>query len=323
MIGYSTEEVDVSIIIPFFNNHLTIQETLDSLENQEFKNFEVILVEDKNSNHLHPKTISKRYTFNFLYLKNDGTEGASANRNLGIKAAKGKYLQFLDSDDLISNDKLFYQVELIKTHKNTLVIGRWGVFEKSILEYKNDASVLYKNWHPANYLAQLNGEFNMLMPLHSYLIPKNLINAAGLWDETVSLGDDGEFMNRVIAECEQLLFSDTAISYYRRGNTSSLSHQMSKKSAESNYRCAKSYENLILAKYPNNQLLIKSIIRKYNLLFYWSYQRFPVLANDVEHDVKRLGGKIDMTIGSSISKLGQRLLGVKLYLKLTHQLFLR
>lgn len=321
MTDYFTDDIVVSIIIPFFNNHLTIQETLDSLENQNFRKFEVMLIEDKNSEPISPSILHKQYLFKFYYFKNIDKAGAASNRNLGIEKSVGKYLQFLDADDLISDNKLESQVKLIGGFDDTLAICKWGIFEQSILEYTENNSILYKNWRTEDYLAQLNGEFNMLTPLHSYLIPKDLIPLSGLWDENISLGDDGEFMNRVIAHCNRLLFANEAIVYYRRGNNNSLSHQTGLKSAESNYNCAKSYENLISSKFPNHPNLWRSVIRKYNLFFYWSYQRFPDLAKKAEMDIKRLGGKINMTIGSKISKFGQRMLGVKLYLKLRHYIF--
>ncbi|HTN20033.1 MAG TPA: glycosyltransferase family 2 protein [Pelobium sp.] len=321
MTVYSADNVAVSVIIPFFNNHLTIQETLDSLENQEFKNFEVILVEDKNSRSINPEILKKPYNFKFYFFKNTGNAGASSNRNLGIKNARGKYLQFLDSDDLISNNKLQSQFQLIGNYNNVIAMGRWGVFEKSTSEYKKDESILYKNWQPDDYLAQLNGEFNMLTPLHSYLIPKALLYVAGLWNENISLGDDGEFMNRAIAHCKQILYTDKAIAYYRRGDNNSLSHQANLESAESNFNCAQSYKELVVTKFPDHPKLLRSVIRKYNLFFYWSYQKFPDLAKRAEFEVKNLNGRIDMKVGSSFSKTGQRILGVKLYLTLRYCFF--
>jgi glycosyltransferase involved in cell wall biosynthesis len=315
MIDYFTKDFAISIIIPYYNNEDTIRETLNSLENQEFTNFEVILIEDKNSIPTKAEILNKKYTYSFKYFKNLAKAGASSNRNLGIYESKGKFLQFLDADDFISNNKLKSQIELIKEKESAISICRWGIFNKTIADYVENDPTLFRNWDPINYLSKLNGEFNMLTPIHSYLIPKRLLKLAGIWNEDITLGDDGEFMNRVIAKCSEIVFSNEATVYYRRGNVNSLSHQTNMISALSNYKCAKSYDNLILNEFPNNSVLINSVIRKYNLFFYWSYLRFPELAEKVEKDVKKLNGKINMEIGTRISKLGQKILGVKLYLK--------
>lgn len=110
----------VSIIIPYYKKRDYIKETLDSVYRQTYKNYEVILVyNDKNED-----------DFNFIknYLKKfpkhkiikNPKPGAGVSRNLGIKISSGKFLAFLDSDDLWRKDKLTKQINyMIK--KNILV----------------------------------------------------------------------------------------------------------------------------------------------------------------------------------------------------------
>ena len=110
----------VSIIIPYYKKKNFIKQTLESIYNQTYKNYEVILIyNDKNEDDFkfverHLKKFS-RYTI----IKNSNL-GAGISRNLGIKISKGKFLAFLDSDDLWRKDKLKKQINYM-INKNILV----------------------------------------------------------------------------------------------------------------------------------------------------------------------------------------------------------
>lgn len=92
----------VSIIIPFFNNHVTIEETLQSVENQTYPNIEIIVVNDGSSIESAAelnRILSGRENITLLTQDN---QGAAAARNLGANSASGTYFIFLDSDDVIA-----------------------------------------------------------------------------------------------------------------------------------------------------------------------------------------------------------------------------
>ena len=319
MIDCLTKQIDVSIIIPYFNNSTTIKETLTCLSSQSFQKFEVILIEDKNSLPLDDKIINASYPFDFIYKKNVNKAGAAANRNLGFEYVKGDYIQFLDADDLISPEKIEIQYSNLKTNENSISFCKWAIFENNIGEASIEDSILYSNFNALNFLELLNGTFSVLIPLHSYLIPKFMIEKAGPWDECLSLGDDGEFMNRVIAQCHNLVYCEECIAFYRRGNLNSLSHKNDLASAKSNLLCAISYENLIINTYGSDKKKMISIIRKYNLLFLWSYRRFPEIAMIVEERIFALGGKLDLIIGGGFfGKIIHHIIGTKYYLDIKH-----
>lgn len=321
MIDYSIKPIDISVIIPYFNNANTIKETLNCLHEQLFSNFEVLIIEDKNSDSIPQDILKDRYSFELHYFKNDDGLGASSNRNLGINKAKGKFIQFLDADDIITKDKLIKQIAILQEKRDSIAICKWGVFKDSINNFTICDSPLYKNLQYIEYLKLLNGVFNVMMPLHSYLIPKAIISKTGYWDETINLGDDGEFMNRVIANCQNIYYSNDGMALYRRGDNKSLSHQTNYSYANSNFRCAVSYEKLIVAKFDNDPSMIQSVIKKYNLFFFWSYIKYPDLAHLAEMRIKSLGGKLNLRIGNVSIKMVQKIIGTKTYLKLRHHLF--
>ncbi len=91
----------VSIIIPTYNSAKTLSKCLDSLVNQTFQNFEVIILDGKSSDDT--VSISLRYTdiFKNIRLISERDKGIYHAMNKGIEMAKGEWLYFLGSDDYI------------------------------------------------------------------------------------------------------------------------------------------------------------------------------------------------------------------------------
>lgn len=105
----------VSVIIPFLNRFDFFKETFDSLINQTFSDFEVLIIDDGSSDSEIYNTIElissdDRFFFINLGL---GNKGPSFCRNTGVELAKGKFLFFLDSDDLITTDCLKRRVDFL------------------------------------------------------------------------------------------------------------------------------------------------------------------------------------------------------------------
>lgn len=95
--------VTVSIIIPHFNRSILLEQTIESVLAQTFKEWEVIVVDDGSDKLEFDKIKQYENGQNIKVLQRlTGTKGPSGCRNLGAKMAKGKYLLFLDSDDLLA-----------------------------------------------------------------------------------------------------------------------------------------------------------------------------------------------------------------------------
>ncbi|AZI25274.1 glycosyltransferase family 2 protein [Pedobacter sp. G11] len=111
--------VAVSIIIPTYNYAHLITQTLTCLVNQHFTDWEAIIIDDGSTDETE-KVVEKfiKNDNRFLYLKQPN-RGVSAARNQGIKFSKGKYIQFLDADDLISQDKIVLQYNVLEQHEDT------------------------------------------------------------------------------------------------------------------------------------------------------------------------------------------------------------
>lgn len=107
----------VSIIMPSYNSEKYISESIDSVIKQTYKNWELLIVDDLSTDNTYK--IAKRYQLSdsrikVFQLENKG--GASVARNYAIKNAKGKYIAFLDSDDLWKSKKLAKQIKFMKAN---------------------------------------------------------------------------------------------------------------------------------------------------------------------------------------------------------------
>ena len=97
----------ISIIIPVYNVEKFIRQCLDSILSQSYKNYEVILIDDKSKDSSLDiiREYEKKYS-NFFVIENKKNSGPGASRNKGIDKAKGEYIMFIDSDDYIEPNTL-------------------------------------------------------------------------------------------------------------------------------------------------------------------------------------------------------------------------
>lgn len=105
----------VSVIIPTYNSEKYIEKTVNSALNQTYKNLEVIIVDDYSKDHTRTvieKISQKDSRVRFIFPKKN--QGAAVARNIGIQNANGKYIAFLDSDDLWIPKKIEKQLIVIK-----------------------------------------------------------------------------------------------------------------------------------------------------------------------------------------------------------------
>lgn len=110
-----------SVIIPYYNKSKYIQRCLDTVLNQTFQEFEIILVNDGSTDDgLH--FISTHYS-NKITVINQDNRGVSAARNAGIKKAKYPFIAFLDADDCWHNQFLEQIKKVIATENNVKIIG--------------------------------------------------------------------------------------------------------------------------------------------------------------------------------------------------------
>lgn len=180
----------ISIIIPTFNSSRTLKNCLDSLVDQTFKNFEVILIDNYSTDRT--KYIIEEYraklNINFFELKNNNIIAKS--RNLGINKSSSEWIAFLDSDDTWRKDKL---EKCLLFFKNKDVIYHDIIIKKfSKKKYKTIGKI--KKPLLKNYLISGNNIFTS-----SLLVRKDLAKKVGGVDESLNMitSEDYNFLLKI------------------------------------------------------------------------------------------------------------------------------
>lgn len=127
----------VSIIIPVYNGEKYIDQCLDSITNQTYKNIEIIVVNDGSKDSTEDKLNKWKSVDSRLILINKENEGVSVARNHGLYKAKGKYIFFFDSDDTIEEEcvnKVVTKAE--KENYDTILYGYASIRENNVLNHK-------------------------------------------------------------------------------------------------------------------------------------------------------------------------------------------
>ncbi|ARV05498.1 hypothetical protein BTO04_01770 [Polaribacter sp. SA4-10] len=223
----------VSIIIPTYNRGHLISETLDCVLKQTYKNWECIIIDDFSTDNtskivLEYCKIDSR--FKLIKKKKGDKKGASSARNIGILKSKGSFIKFLDSDDIIDKNNVKAQYEdLNKEYSYACSICKWAVFSESI--HNSDIKknmTYYKDFTSGLRLLENLGESNSFIPLMCVMINRNLIDIAGMWNESLTLNDDGEFFTRIFLKSNKIKFTRNTLTYYRKTGNSLSSYNYNK-----------------------------------------------------------------------------------------------
>ena len=236
----------VSVLIPCYNAEKYIGETLDSIFRQTLPNLEVIIVDDGSEDR--SVDVVERVGGGRVQLIRQANAGASAARNRAYQASSGAFVQFLDADDLIDPDKIERQIKRLIAHPRCVASAEWGRFYSFYPQTRFDPEPVWRDLDPLDWLVLSRSDgLGMLFPA-LWMIPRSLADAAGPWDETLSVGDDTEYYTRVLFAAERVLFCPGARCHYRSGLPGSLSGHISVAAFTSQYRATDLCEAYVRAR---------------------------------------------------------------------------
>ena len=179
----------ISIIMPYYNAEKYIDKAIDSILNQIFNNFELIIVND-NSNDNSTKIVKEylKKDFRIKLYKNEYQKGVSGALNTGLDKAKGKYFARLDSDDTLLPEKLLKQILIIKEEK-------YGYIGTNINFIDSKSKIINQNVYkdinaPIEYLIA----FKNPIPNATILYDLNLIRKYNLKFANLKTAEDYHFL---------------------------------------------------------------------------------------------------------------------------------
>ena len=212
----------VSILIPAFNAQEWIADTLRSAIGQTWPAKEIIVVDDGSGDQT--VAVAKQFESSGVRVLTQKNQGAAAARNTALALSQGDYIQWLDADDLLAPDKIACQMQArdLCPSNRTLLSGAFAKFMYRWYRAQFVPTDLWTDLSPAEWLRRKMGQ-NLYMQTATWLVSRELTDAAGPWNTSMLSDDDGEYFCRVLLQSDGVRFIPQAKVYYRALGTDSLS----------------------------------------------------------------------------------------------------
>jgi len=222
--------ISTSIIIPCYNKRAYVAAAIESALAQTHP-CELIVVDDGSSD----GSLEEVRRFDGRIRWETGpNRGGSAARNRGLELARGDWIQFLDADDILPEDKIATQIAaLASAGEDAMAFCPWARFHDDgrmeppdprpyWRDHPDGASLLVDMWYRGGFF-----------PPHAWLMRRSLTDRVGGWNEALTGDDDGEFFGRLLLAAGEVRFcADTRV-LYRDPPDGSVSRNTSLKSARS------------------------------------------------------------------------------------------
>ena len=213
----------VSILIPAYNAEKSIAETIRSAVNQTWPRKEIIVVNDGSTDGT--EEVAKRFASKDVKIASTENQGLSGAVNYAYRLSQGDYVQELDSDDLLAPDKIELQLNALREgdDKRTLLSSPWAYFYFRTRRAQFVPNSLWNDLSPAEWLLRKLGE-NLHMQNATWLVSRELAEAAGPWDENLHYDQDGEYFSRVLMVSTGTRFVVEARVFYRASGSGRISY---------------------------------------------------------------------------------------------------
>lgn len=192
----------VSIIIPTYKRSNRIKRAIDSVLSQDYKNFELIVVDDND-----PSDIERKLTEEavneylslpyFKYIQHDRNKNGSAARNTGIKASSGDYITFLDDDDEYYPHKIGLQVQILNNLDHNIWGACYTLYDKIDQYGKLQVS---SELVEGNLLVQALSKNLYIGSGSNFMVTRKALNDINGFDESFKRNQDLEFLVRLLTK---------------------------------------------------------------------------------------------------------------------------
>ena len=213
----------ISIIMPVYNAEKFVYECIESVLSQKYQNFELLIIDDGSRDNT--LSICQKFTDNRIVICKQKNSGVSAARNKGLDLARGKYICFIDSDDVISKDYLNILYNLVKdSHIDCGIV-------------KSCSNIRYLNYG-SDKINMFNGLENILRELHDGSqfhgqvwgkIFKREIIGKLRFNTNIYINEDMLFVQEYFMKIKNIAVSNKQLYFYRVNSESAINVKYSKK----------------------------------------------------------------------------------------------
>jgi glycosyltransferase involved in cell wall biosynthesis len=253
----------VSVVIPTYQSAKYIQEAIDSILNQAYKDYEIIVVDDGSTDDT--IQVLKKYGTRIKVIRQEN-RGAANARNRGILASCGEYIAFLDSDDVWMPNKLELHINILENNPEI------GIVFSDVICVFGDRKTKYFNFrNPHSGEVYIHLFIRNFIPMSAAVVRKKCFEEVGLFDESLSASEDHDMWLR-IARFFKVDFIDEPLAH---AHISVVREQRM-----SSYEIVLQESNIELRKkaLKQNPELYKSLsLDALNRIFYSLYKRLGIL----------------------------------------------
>lgn len=263
-----------SIIMPVFNTEKYLDKAINSILNQTFKDFELILIDDCSKDSSYDVCLKYAKQDNRIFLiKNNINIGVSFTRNRGLEVAKGIYVTFIDSDDYIAFNLLEEVYKKLNSTKEIIECLKYGVMEeyfiKDKLKYQKKCTA--REFFSMNRKEIQNEVLNLeLIPLFGYSCNSfyylKIIKDNNIKFEKYSMNEDFVFNVKYFSVIKKFCFMDFIGYYYAKRGNNSLSSKKQDKYYDLHMMKIKLFLNMC------NE--INNLTSQNKKIIFWMYTRF-------------------------------------------------
>jgi glycosyltransferase involved in cell wall biosynthesis len=213
----------VSILIPAYNAEKWIAYTLQSALAQTWPRKEIIVVNDGSTDRT--PEIVQRFASKGVMMCSTENRGLSAAQNQAFQLSRGDYIQWLDADDLLAPDKIERQLAALRESdgKRILLSSPWAPFYYRTRHTKFVRNSVWQDLSPVEWLLRKLSE-NLHMQNATWLVSRELTEAAGPWDTRLHYDQDGEYFARVLLASEGTRFVPGTGIFYRASPSNRISY---------------------------------------------------------------------------------------------------
>jgi glycosyltransferase involved in cell wall biosynthesis len=186
----------ISVIIPAYNAEKTIAQTIESVLNQSFVDFELLVINDGSTDST--LDVLGQIKDSRIQVFSYGNAGVSAARNRGVSNSSGEFIAFLDADDLWTPDKLQEQLKALEDNKNAGLAYSWTDWIDESGQFLRPGGYINKNGNV--FAALLHRDF--VESGSNPLIRKQALSEVGGFDDSLAQAEDWDMWLRLAARYE-------------------------------------------------------------------------------------------------------------------------
>ena len=212
----------ISVVVPCFNYSHYLPKLFHSLQNQEYKNWECLIIDDDSKDNT--KQVVESFLINdnrikYFFQKNSGPAAA---RKYGVELSIGEFIQFIDADDFIGDEKFKKEIELfILNPKIDVVYSQYSFVNNDLkVFWTDDKKWLTMSKTPFNDLVK-NWEAGLMIPIHCYLFKKECFLNFGTFDTSFKTHEDWDLNLNFSLNGVKYLYHHYIGAYYRIHSNSS------------------------------------------------------------------------------------------------------